>query len=145
MGSPWPIVIIGPTLHDVPGDAVLEFVGIDPIVAAAALLARGEAIDAFVLTVDEGYSAAMAARDISTLSYLGTLHNVIIDAGEIGPDAVELINALFTNDAVSYENGAGELHGAFNRPAPENPPVVWWRFGGKVFRWNAERQLVARN
>ena len=145
MGSPWPIVNIGPTLHDVPGDAVLEFVGIDPIVAAAALLARGEAIDAFVLTVDEGYSAAMAARDISTLSYLGTLPNVIIDAGEIGPDAVELIEALFTNDAVNFDNDAGQLHEAFNRPAPENPPMLWWRLEGKVLRLNAERQLVARN
>ena len=144
MGDHWPIETIGPTLSGGSEDSVLEFVGIDPVIAAASLLSRGHVIDAFILTISDAYPAPMAARDISTLSYLGTLRNVVVDAQASGPAVAELIEKSFTNDAITFKNEAGELREAFNRPAPEHAPLVWWRDGTQALREHHARQLVQR-
>jgi hypothetical protein len=75
--------------------------------------------------VGQGYSAALAARDISGASHLVELRHIVI-LGPAAQDAALIMMALFEEDLVTMENSAGKLRDARNRPAPARPLTVDW-------------------
>lgn len=111
------------------GEGLLRFRKLDPVVGASLILARGQSVDGLWLEVTEGYTAPMAGRDIATLSQLGPLANVVIVAGRLGRPACDLIATMFSGESISFDNEAGVLTNAFNRPAPAVVPVLWWLDG----------------
>jgi len=134
VGTPWVVVAaddaaLGGTLAS---EGLLRFQEINAIIGASLVLSSGQSIDGLWLDVTEGYGAAIAGRDIATLSLLGALANVVISSGDQGSAVCELIAAMFSGEAITFANEAGTLVNAFNRPSPVAPPTLWWLEGGSV-------------
>ncbi len=94
------------------------------VVTAAWLSVRLTSSVGVWLRLGPGYSAALAARDVATLSHLLELSDAVVD-GPAAPSEAELVRALLTEDPVDFANDAGTLRGAYNRPAPPRPLRVW--------------------
>jgi hypothetical protein len=77
------------------------------------------------LKVSDEYPAQLAARDIATLATLVPLGHVVIEASMLLEEHVDVVRALLTNDEVNFSNDVATLSGAYNRPAPSPPLVVW--------------------
>jgi hypothetical protein len=71
------------------------------------------------------YPAALVARDVATLSWLVPLRHVVISAGSSPGAHAEVVRALLTNDEVNLRNDVATITGAYNRPAPPEPVLVW--------------------
>jgi len=122
-------------------EGLLRFQRVDPIVGASLILSRGQSIDGLWLEVNAGYTAPMAGRDITTLSQLGSLANVVISAGQRGRSTCDLIEAMFSEESINFVNEVGALANAFNRPSPIVPPILWWLDSDSV----VTRGLVERS
>ncbi|MGC1420496.1 MAG: hypothetical protein WA786_10315 [Acidimicrobiales bacterium] len=94
------------------------------VVTAAWLSVRLTSSVGVWLRLGPGYSAALAARDVATLSHLLELTDAVIE-GAAPPSEADLVRALLTEDPVDFANDAGTLTGAYNRPAPPRPVEVW--------------------
>ena len=67
-------------------------------------------------TLDPGYSPALIARDIATLSHLGVIERIAVE-GDRAHDALEVISAMLNDEPVTMNTPFGELIGAVNRPS----------------------------
>ncbi|MDE3065553.1 MAG: hypothetical protein KGJ36_07775 [Acidobacteriota bacterium] len=76
------------------------------------------------LSVSASYPAALAARDVATLSHLIDLEHVVVD-GENASASAAAVRALLSDEPVDFANEAATLRGAYNRPAPPRPVRVW--------------------
>jgi hypothetical protein len=91
------------------------------------------------LELSMDYSAQVAARDVATLSWLVALDAVVVSSTAAQSHA-QVLEALLTDDEVNFTNGVATLVGAYNRPAPPTPVVVWsWdgttlRHGDEILR-----------
>jgi hypothetical protein len=120
---------------------VLECSDADTVMAAATL---GPELDRPIgvwLEVTPGYTAALCARDVATLSWLMDLEHVVIAASEKSRSHAEVVEALLTNDEVNFTNDVAGIAHAYNRPAPPKPITVWSFDGASVHRGKTE--LVA--
>jgi hypothetical protein len=119
---------------------VLKFADADTVMAAASLRGSLGGPVGVWLEVDlVDYPAALAARDVATLSWLIGIDHVVIEAKSNALAHAEVVSALLTNDEVNFVNGAATLRGAYNRPAPPSPITVW-SYDGEALR-SAERVL----
>jgi hypothetical protein len=108
----------------VAGAVVLSCRDASSVMVAASL--RDQLTRSLGVWVDVGddYGAALAARDVATLSWLIDLDHVVV-AGDDARGQADVVRALLTNDEVNFANSAGTLRGAYNRPAPPRPVRVW--------------------
>jgi hypothetical protein len=115
---------------------VLKFTDADTVMAAASL--RGS-LGVWLEVDPDDDPAALAARDVATLSWLIGLDHVVIEARANALAHAEVVSALLTNDEVNFVNGVASLRGAYNRPAPPSPLTVW-SYDGEALR-SADRVL----
>ena len=94
------------------------------------------------LNVTAEYPGALIARDVKTLSWLVDLAHVVISAPRDALQHAEVVAALLTNDQVNFTNHVARLEGAYNRPAPPRPVVIW-SFDGTHLR-HGEYQFAER-
>jgi hypothetical protein len=94
------------------------------VVAANADQLRGPV--AVWLSVTNDYSSPIAARDAGTLSWLVSLHDVVVSA-ETGDvvDHATVISRLLCEDDVTYSSASVCVTSAYNRPLPPAPINVW--------------------
>jgi hypothetical protein len=119
---------------------VLKFTDADTVMAAASLRGSlGGPVGVWLEVDPDDYPAALAARDVATLSWLIGLDHVVIEARANALAHAEVVSALLTNDEVNFVNGVASLRGAYNRPAPPSPLTVW-SYDGEVLR-SADRVL----
>jgi hypothetical protein len=127
---------------------VVSMTDADTIIALGSLRDRLTAPIGVWLEIAENYSAQMAARDVTTLSWLVSLDTVVVSATNAESSA-QVLDVLMTNDEVNFTNGEATLVGAYNRPAPPAPVAVWsWdgtdvRHGDEVLReaWSETTEL----
>lgn len=109
--------------HD--GAVVLECVGLDTVMCAAALKDQWTCAVGVWLEVSSEYPPQMCARDVKTLSWLIDLENVVVSASLNAHAHAQVVRALLTNDEVNFTNDVATLSGAYNRPAPPRALRVW--------------------
>jgi hypothetical protein len=119
---------------------VLKFADADTVMAAASLRGSlGGPVGVWLEVDPDDYPAALAARDVATLSWLIGIDHVVIEVKSAAVAHAEVVTALLTNDEVNFVNGAATLRGAYNRPAPPSPITVW-SYDGEALR-SADRVL----
>ena len=96
------------------------------LVAAAADVLTGPV--GVWLSIGDDYPAALAARDLKTLSHLVTLAEAVLD-GPQATDAVDLVGALLDGGPVTTDSPAGVLREAYSLPVPPRPVALWRRTG----------------
>jgi hypothetical protein len=97
----------------------VDFVNVthgDPATYFGAYLQRFGRVAGVWWTLDPGYSPALIARDIATLSHLGVIERIAIE-GDSAQDALEVISAMLDDEPVTMSTPFGELIGAVNRPS----------------------------
>ncbi len=101
-----------------------EAVALDPFVALGAY--QGSAQLGVAINVDEGRSGAVAAREITTLSYLAPIATLIVTSRDrqVALDHAEAAAALLTHAQISLNLPTWELHDAANRPQPHHSITV---------------------
>ncbi len=97
-----------------------EDVALDPFVVLGAY--EGSAPLGVALNVNEGRSGAVAAREITALSYLGPISSLIITAQDrqVALDHAEAASALLTQAQVTLDLETWKLQDAANRPQPNH-------------------------
>jgi hypothetical protein len=104
----------------------------DTVLVAASMRGRLTHEIGVWLKVSADYSAQLCARDVKTLSHLVSLRHVVIDADRRSSAHAEIVRALLTNDEVNIANELADIRGAYNRPAPPPPIVVWSTAGATL-------------
>lgn len=95
--------------------------------------------------LSSGYSPALIARDIATLSHLGAFDHIAIN-GEMSEEAVEVIAALLRDEPVTMSSAFGDLEGAMNRPAiTQDIDVYVGRESDGVYSVQWRRRVSARH
>ena len=129
------------SVADVVADAawpvVLSSADANPVLMAAALRDELDGPLGVWLEISEGYSAALAARDVATLSWLVILEHVVVAASHHSDQHADVVRALLSDDEVNLTNDVAILAHAFNRPAPPAPVAVW-SFDGAILTRNGE-------
>lgn len=97
------------------------------------------------LRVDEQRPAALAARDLATLSHLVHFGVVVIAAQVDCRAQADVVRALLSADEVNFSNEVTTLRGAYNRPAPAWPLEVVSSDGVTIFRGDERWVLRARD
>lgn len=130
--------------HD--GAVVLECVGLDTVICAAALKDQWTCAVGVWLEVSPGYPPQMCARDVKTLSWLIDLENVVVSASTNAHAHAQVVRALLTNDEVNFTNDVATLTGAYNRPAPPRALRVWSSDGELLQSegWRLTRHSLSR-
>ena len=97
----------------------------DTVITAASL--AGQLTEPFGvwLFIHEGYPAQLAARDVATLAAIVPLGHVVVESDVSAEDHADALRALLTNEEVNFTNDVVVLSGAYNRPAPPTPVIVW--------------------
>jgi hypothetical protein len=119
---------------------VLECSDADTVMAAATLCGALDRPIGVWLDVSDGYTAALCARDVATLSWLIDLEHVVVSASEKATSHADVVTALLTNDEVNFSNDVAVIAHAYNRPAPPKPITVWSFDGTSVI--HAKTELV---
>jgi hypothetical protein len=109
------------------GPIVLSCSDANSVMAAATLRGQLDRPIGVWVEVSANYRAALAARDVATLSWLIELEHVVVEAQH---------QALLTDDEVDFTNDVARITGAYNRPAPPKPITVW-SFDGDCLRSGA--------
>jgi hypothetical protein len=117
---------------------VLECSDADTVMAAATLGGELDRPVGVWLEITSGYSAALCARDVATLSWLIDLEHVVVAATEKSRSQADVVEALLTNDEVNFTNDVAVIAHAYNRPAPPKPITVWSFDGTTVHRGKTE-------
>jgi hypothetical protein len=113
---------------------VLRFDDADTVMAVASLRGSlGGPVGVWLEVDASDYPAALAARDVATLSRLIGIDHVVIEAKSNAPAHAEVVAALLTNDEVNLVNDVATLRAAYNRPAPPSPITVW-SYDGEALR-----------
>jgi hypothetical protein len=112
---------------------VLECSDADTIMAAATLSGELDRPIGVWLEITSGYTAAICARDLATLSWLIDVEHVVVAAREKSQSHADVVEALLTNDEVNITNDVAVIAHAYNRPAPPKPITVW-NFDGTAVR-----------
>jgi alkanesulfonate monooxygenase SsuD/methylene tetrahydromethanopterin reductase-like flavin-dependent oxidoreductase (luciferase family) len=89
--------------------------GGDTATYLGAYLARHHNLGGVWWILQPGYSPALIARDIATLSHLGRISRIAI-VGDRAAEACDIIRALLQDAPVSMQTSFGELVAAVNRP-----------------------------
>ena len=113
------------------GPVVLSCSDADAVMAAASLRERLRGPLGVWLAVSPDYPAAMAARDVATLSWLIDVEHVVISAPSRVQSHADVVRALLSDDEVNFANDVAVIAHAYNRPAPPRPITVW-SFDGEV-------------
>jgi hypothetical protein len=113
---------------------ILECSDADTVMAAATLGGELDRPIGVWLEITSGYSAALCARDVATLSWLIDLEHVVVAATEKSTSHADVVEALLTNDEVNFTNDVAVIAHAYNRPAPPKPITVWSFDGVSVRR-----------
>lgn len=100
---------------EMPPGAFMEVRDADVAVYVGAYLARHQHLSGLWWNIQPGYSPALVARDIATLSHLGRIEKIAV-AGDHALEAFDVIIALLTDEPVSMSTPFGELVDAVNRP-----------------------------
>jgi hypothetical protein len=83
------------------------------------------------LRLDEGYGAALASRDVATLSWLVDLSMVVLSsADQHVAEHARVFTALLSGDEVTVRTPVAEVTSAFNRPGPRAAIAVATSSGG---------------
>jgi hypothetical protein len=117
---------------------VLECSDADTVTAAATLGGELDRPIGVWLEISSGFTAALCARDIATLSWLIDLEHVVVAATEKSGSQADVVEALLTNDEVNFTNDVAVIAHAYNRPAPPKPITVWSFDGTTVRRGKTE-------
>ena len=118
------------------GPVVLWCSDANSVMAAATLSGLLDRPIGVWVEVSADYGAALAARDVATLSWLIDLEHVVVEAQHQATSHAEVLEALLTNDEVDFTNDVARIAGAYNRPAPPKPITVW-SFDGDCLRSGA--------
>lgn len=110
-------------------DSYLVASGGDQCTIFATVLSRLGTTEGLWWRLTDGYSPALIARDIATLSHIGEFEVVVID-GPNSAEAVDIIDALLTGEPVTRDSSFGNLVSAINRPRP--PRSLHIRRGERV-------------
>lgn len=97
----------------------------DTVITAASLVDQLTEPLGVWLFVHEGYPAQLAARDVKTLAAIVPLGHVVVESDDCAEDHADALRALLTNGEVNFTNDVVVLTGAYNRPAPPTPIIVW--------------------
>ena len=117
---------------------IFECSDADTVMAAATLGGELDRPIGVWLEITPGYSAALCARDVATLSWLIDLEHVVVAATEKSQSHADVVAALLTNDEVNFTNDVAVIAHAYNRPAPPKPITVWNFDGTSVRRGHTE-------
>ncbi len=112
-----------------PGTIYRSSLDVVVLVAAAAHALAGPV--GVWLSIGDAYPAALAARDLRTLSHLVPLAEAVLD-GPSAADAVDLVGALLEGGPVTRDSPAGVLRDAYSLPVPPRPLALWWREGRRL-------------
>ncbi|MGC1418879.1 MAG: hypothetical protein WA786_02000 [Acidimicrobiales bacterium] len=118
------------------GPIVLSCSDANSVMAAATLRGQVDRPIGVWLVVSTNYSAALAARDVATLSWLIDLEHVVVSAEHQAASHAQVLEALLTNDEVTIRNDVARVTGAYNRPAPPKAITVW-SYDGNCLRSGA--------
>ncbi len=118
------------------GPLVIACTDANPVMAVASLRGQLDRPVGVWLNVSSDYSAALAARDVATLSWLIDLEHVVVSAEHDAPSHADVLEALLSNDEVNFANDVAVIARAFNRPAPPRPIAVWSYDGRTLHRGN---------
>ena len=127
-----------------PGD-LLDVVNGDATMVLAARGVTSEVELGLWLRVDEQRPAALAARDLATLSHLVHFGVVVIAASSDSRAQADVVRALLSADEVNFSNEVTTLRGAYNRPAPAWTLEVASSDGASIFCGNQCWGLQARD
>jgi hypothetical protein len=122
------------------GPIVLSCSDANSVMAAASLHGQLNRPIGVWIDITLGYSAALAARDVATLSWLIDLEHVVVSAEHQATSHAQVVAALLTDDEVNFSNDVATISKAYNRPAPPKPVTVW-SFDGDCLR-HGETTLV---
>jgi len=81
---------------------VLQCSDADTVMAAATLGGELDRPIGVWLEISPGYTAALCARDVATLSWLIDLEHVVVAATEKSRSHADVVEALLTNDEVNF-------------------------------------------
>jgi len=96
------------------------------------------------LDVSEQYPASIGARDVKTLAQLCHVDCVVVASNDQkARQHAQIVEALLSGERVTLGNDVAVLDGAYSRPAPPQPIVVWWREGDQLL--NDEQTLNQSN
>ncbi len=126
-----------------PGD-LLDVVNGDAAMVLAALGVTSDVEFGLWLRVDDDRPAALAARDLATLSHLVRFGLVVVAASVESAAQADVVRALLSADEVNFSNEVTTLRGAYNRPAPAWPLDVASSDGASIVRGNERYTLRAR-
>jgi hypothetical protein len=107
------------------GPIVLSCSDANSVMAAASLHGLLDRPIGVWIEITPGYSAAIAARDVATLSWLIDLDHVVVSAEHQATSHAQVVEALLSDDEVNFSNDVAEISKAYNRPAPPKPVTVW--------------------
>jgi hypothetical protein len=107
------------------GPIVLSCSDANSVMAAASLHGLLDRPIGVWIEITPGYSAAIAARDVATLSWLIDLDHVVVSAEHQATSHAQVVEALLSNDEVNFSNDVAVISKAYNRPAPPKPVMVW--------------------
>ncbi len=101
-------------------EAIVRFHPGELSVLVAAVGERWPRTAALGVNTSEGFSAAVAAREIATLSFLAPFSEVVVfDERGFSRESREIIEALLAGGPVTMSNAAGSLTDAMNLPRPD--------------------------
>ena len=112
-----------PALVETP--LILRITDADTVITLAGAGRRWPQVRGVWLRASAGYSAALIARDVKTLSTLRPIEHVVIDAESNAAAHAEVVDALLSDREVTLDNAVAHLSRAYNRPAPPQPICVW--------------------
>ena len=116
---------VGRVLDDHQGTVVVQCTDANTILATAARADSWTVPVGVWLDVTEGYRAALAARDVATLSWLLEVTHVVVSASARAPSHARVLEALLSDEEVNLINEVATLRHAYNRPAPPRKITVW--------------------
>ena len=116
---------VGKVLDAHRGTVVVQCTDASTILAAAACADSWKGPVGVWLEVTEGYRAALAARDVATLSWLLEVTHVVVSTSARAPSHARVLEALLSDEEVNLINEVATLRHAYNRPAPPRDVTVW--------------------
>ena len=116
---------VGPVLGTHSGVVLVRCTDAPTVVASAAYADAWTTPIGVWLELTEGYRAALAARDVATLSWLLALTHVVVSTTENAASHARVLEALLSDEEVTLRNEVATLRHAYNRPAPPRDITVW--------------------
>lgn len=102
---------------------------VDLTSAVAFLIAEGIALGGLAIDVNASYPAALAARDVATLTNLGAIEVVVVRSRTHSREHAAALKALLVPGLVTFENDVAHYVDAVNLPTPPRAVRVGWMDG----------------